>query len=459
MEDASEQARALDEEITADQALLRAVEEALEAGDDKALHDLVGDLHEADLADLLELLRPDERTELIRRLGRDFEFGTLSELDESVRDQLVEALPNAQLAEAVRELDSDDAVYLLENLEEDEQSDILARVPAGERAQLERSLAYPEDSAGRLMQTEFVAVPPFWSVGQTIDHLREADNLPDRFSALFVVSPTFHLLGEVPLDKLLRTPRPVAIEKIMERDLRPIPVTTDQEEVARLFERYDLYAAPVIDGDGRLVGVITVDDVVEVIQEEADEDIKRLAGVGDESLADSILRIASGRFPWLLVNLATSILASLVIGLFDATIAQMVALAVLMPIVASMGGNAGTQTMTVAVRALATRELGSANARRIIVRETLVGLLNGLAFALVMVVVVLVWFGSGPLGLVIAAAMVINMLVAGIAGILIPMLLDRMGIDPAVASTVFLTTVTDVVGFFAFLGIAALWLV
>jgi len=459
MQELGEDTGAGDEATAVSQELLKGVEAALEAGDDEALHGLVGDLHEADLADLMELLRPDERTELINRLGADFEFATLSELDETVRDQVVEAMPNEQVAEAVRELESDDAVYLLENLEEGEKSDILSRVPKGERAQLERSLAYPEDSAGRLMRTEFIAVPPFWTVGQAIDYMRETDDLPDSFSELYVIDPAVHLLGEVALARLLRTKRPVAIEEIMERDLKTVAVTLDQEEVARLFERYDLYSAPVVDEDARLVGVVTVDDVVEVIQEEAEEDIKRLGGVGDESIADTVLRIAGRRFPWLLVNLATSLLASAVISAFDATIEQMVALAVLMPIVASMGGNAGTQTMTIAVRALATRELSVVNARRIISREVIVGMLNGLMFALIMGVVTYLWFGSGGLGLVIAAAMVINLLVAGLFGIIIPMTLEHYDIDPAIASSVFVTTVTDVVGFFAFLGIAAVWLV
>ena len=323
---------------------------------------------------------------------------------------------------------------------------------------LKRGFEYPEDSAGRLMQSDFIAVPPFWSVGQTIDFMRETEDLPDTFSQIYVVDPSFHLHGIVKLDRLLRAKRPTLIESIQDDELMPVLDEQDQEDVARLFTRYDLISAPVVDANNRMVGVITADDVVEVIASEAEEDIKLLGGVGDESLADSVVSATQSRFVWLLVNLVTAILASAVIKLFDATIEQMVALAVLMPIVASMGGNAGTQTMTVAVRALATKELGPVNVTRVIYREVAVGLLNGLIFAFIMAMVVLVWLGIAPLSLVIAAAMVFNLVAAAAAGILIPLMLDRLGYDPAVASGVFVTTVTDVVGFFAFLGLAALWL-
>lgn len=434
------------------------VESALEAGDAHGLWALVGDLHDADVADLLELLEPENRPLLVERLGKDFNAGVLPELDEAVRDQIIEAMPNAQIAEAVRELESDDAVYLLEDLDEAEQSDILSQVPATERAQIERSLEYPEDSAGRLMQTDFIAVPPYWSVGRTIDFMRDTEDLPDVFSEVFVVDPTFHLLGTVSLNRLLRAKRPVVMDTLMEDRERSVMADLDQEEVARQFERYDLMSAPVLDENERLVGIVTHDDVMEVIQEEADEDIKRMGGVGDESLADSVMRVTQRRFLWLLINLATAIIASIIIGMFDATIQQMVALAVLMPIVASMGGNAATQTMTVAVRALSTKDLGLVNARRIITRETIVGLVNGILFAVIVGLVSVFWFGSTPLALVIAAAMIINMLAAGLAGILIPIALDRMDVDPAIASSVFVTTVTDVVGFFSFLGLAAVWL-
>jgi magnesium transporter len=308
------------------------------------------------------------------------------------------------------------------------------------------------------MQTDLIAVPPYWSVGQTIDHMRESKELPDRFYEIFVVDPSYHLIGSVALYRLLRSKRPVLIEDITDRNIHPIAVDDDQEEVARQFERYNLTAAPVVDASERLVGVVTADDVVEVIQEEASEDILRLGGVAGESVSDSVLATIRHRFLWLLINLGTAVLASWVISLFDATIEQMVALAVLMPIVASMGGNAGTQTMTIAVRALATQDLGPVNAMRVVGRETAVGLLNGLLFALIMGFVAFYWFGSGELGLVIGAAMVVNLIVAALAGILIPLGLEKLKLDPAVASGVFVTTVTDVVGFFAFLGLAAIWL-
>ena len=405
------------------------------------------------------MLRPEQRGLLIATLGDDFKTGALPELDESVRDQVIEAMPSAQVAEAIQQLDSDDAVYLIEDLDKEDQSDILAKLPSFERAALERSLEYPEDSAGRIMQTDLIAVPPFWSVGQTIDFMSEADDLPDRFYEVFVVDPAYHLIGSAALNRLLRAKRTATVETITDRDIHPILAEADQEEVARQFERYNLTSAPVVDTDHRLVGVITADDVVEVVQEEASEDILHMGGVAGESVSDSVWQTTRLRFTWLLANLATAILASAVISLFDATIEQMVALAVLMPIVASMGGNAGTQTMTVAVRALATQDLGAANALRVIGRETAVGILNGLMFAVIMGGIVYFWFGSDQLGLVIGVAMIVNLIAAAVAGILIPLGLDALGLDPAIASGVFVTTVTDVVGFFAFLGLAALWLV
>jgi len=458
MEEAPEIVDVRDSEGALLPEFVRSVELALDEQDHGEIRTLAGSIHDADLADLIELLRGDQRNKLIDALGEKFNPGTLSELEEPIRDQVIEAMPNEQVAEAVRELDSDDAVYLLENLEESEQSDILSKLPRQERITLRRSLEFPDDSAGRLMQTDYISVPPFWSVGQTIDHMREDEDLPDTFSYIWVVDPSHHLVGRVPLDRLLRTKRPVTIEEITDIEVHPITAEEDQEEVALEFERYDLFSAPVVDEAGRLLGVITVDDIMEVLKDEAEEDIHRLGGVGDESVSDTVFRTTKNRFVWLLVNLATAILASWVISLFDATIEQMVALAVLMPIVASMGGNAGTQSMTVAVRALAVKELGRVNAMRVVSREVLVGLLNGLLFAAIMGVVALFWFGSGTLGLVIAAAMIINMLAAGLFGILIPMSLDALDIDPAIASGVFVTTVTDVVGFFGFLGLAALWL-
>ena len=458
MQDAADEITLRDEEGALRADFLHAVEAALEAGDTKTVRELTLDLHEADLADLIQLLRPDQREPLIAALGRDFNAAALSELDEGVRDQVLEEMPNEAVAEALQQLDSDEAVYVIEDLDKQDQTDILAKLPSFERAAIERSLEYPEDSAGRIMQTDFIAVPPFWSVGQTIDYMRDAEDLPDRFYEVFVVDPSFHLIGSVALDRLLRSKRPVNIEEITESEIHPVAVASDQEEVARTFERYNLTSAPVVDPDQRLLGVITADDVVEVIQEEASEDILRLGGVAGESVSDPVWETTKHRFIWLLVNLGTAILASWVISLFDATIEQMVALAVLMPIVASMGGNAGTQTMTVAVRALATQDLGAVNAARVIGRETIVGLLNGLVFALIMGLIAFYWFGSGQLGMVIGAAMIINLLVAALSGILIPLGLHALDLDPAIASGVFVTMMTDCVGFFAFLGLAALWL-
>ncbi len=438
--------------------LVRQISSALERGDTDAVRAHVVALRAPDLADLVELLSPTERVALIQALGSDFNYDVLSEIDETVRDQLSQDLPNELIARAVTELDTDDAAYLLDGLEDAERAEILAQIPGSDRAALQRNFDYPVESAGRIMQSEFVAVPPFWTVGSVIDYARETDNLPETFTEIFVVDPTYRVLGSIELSLLLRTKREVVVERIMATDREVVQATADQEEVAERFRRYDLMSAPVVDDAGRLVGVITVDDVVDVIQDEADEDMLALGGVRDESVATSVIDTAKSRIPWLLVNLATAILASLVIKLFDATIEQMVALAVLMPIVASMGGNAGTQTMTVTVRALATNKLGRANANRIINRETLVALLNGLFISCIMAMVAFLWFGSGKLGLVIALAMIVNLLAAGIAGILIPLTLDRMDLDPAPASGVLLTTVTDVVGFFVFLGLASIWL-
>ena len=431
---------------------------AIEAVDAARLRALVGDLHEADAGDLIEALDPELRPRLVALMGADFDFAVLTEVDDAVRDEILELLPAGTVAAGVRELDSDDAVSLLEDLPQEDQEKILKELPSPERVALERSLYYPDDSAGRRMQTEVIAVPPFWTVGQTIDHMRETPDLPDRFFEIYVVDPAYRLLGTVALDRLLRTKRPVPISDLVDEDHRSVRATDDQEEVARQFERYNLIAAPVVDDSGRLVGVITVDDIVDVIAEEAEEDIRALGGVkAEEELSDSVLTIARSRFNWLLVNLATAFLASSVLGLFEDQLQKMVALAVLAPIVASQGGNAATQTMTVAVRALATRELSGANARRVIVREIMVSLVNGVAFAVITGVVAAAWFKIPDLGVVIGLAMICNLVAAGLGGILIPLLLQRFHADPAVSSGVFVTTITDVVGFFVFLGIATLW--
>ncbi len=425
--------------------------------DTLTLRRAVGALHESEVGDLLEALLPEQRHALVELMGKDFDFSALTEVDEAIRLDIVEALPDDQIAQAVQELDSDDAVYILEDLDDEDREAILARLPFTERIRLRRALDYPDESAGRRMQTEFVAVPPFWTVGQTIDYMREDVNLPDKFSQIFVIDPTFRLLGAVDLDRILRTGRTVKVEEIMHETRHAIPATMDQEEAAHEFEQYDLLSAAVVDENDRLVGVLTIDDVVDVIQQEAEEDLMRLGGVGDEELSDTVLAASRSRVPWLMVNLVMAFLAASVIGLFDATIQEIVALAILMPIVAGMGGNAASQTMTVTVRALATKDLDIYNAGRIIRREIGVGLLNGAIFATLIGIVAGFWFDDPNLGGIIAAAMVINMFVAALAGILIPLLLDRFGADPAVASSVFVTTVTDVVGFFAFLGLATWW--
>jgi magnesium transporter len=434
------------------------VVKALDAGDAAALRELVGELHEADAGAVIEALDPELRPRLIALMGADFDFTALTQVDDTVREEILEELPPETVAEGVRDLDSDDAVTILEDLPKEDQAEILDQLPPVERVALKRSLDYPEDSAGRRMQDEFIAVGPDWTVGQTIDYMRETPDLPDRFWEIYVVDADRRLTGVVALDRLLRTKRPVPIRDLFDEDLHPLQATDDQEEVARLFERYDLVSAPVVDDDGRLVGVITFDDIVDVIEEEAEEDIKALGGVsGEEELSDSVWTIAKSRFPWLFANLLTALISAWVISNFEGAIAKMVALAVLMPIVASMGGNAGTQTMTVTVRALATRELSSVNAVRIVRRELLVGLFNGLAFAVIMGTVAMFWFNVTDLGLVMALAMVTVLVAAALGGILIPLVLTRCGVDPAVSSGPFVTTITDVVGFLSFLGIATLW--
>lgn len=417
----------------------------------------VGKLHQSELGHVLEALQSEQRAALVELLGDEFDFAALTEVDEAVRLEIVDAMPNQQIAEAVQDLDSDDAVYILEDLDQEDRDEILAQLPFTERVRLRRSLGYPEETAGRRMQTEFVAVPPFWTVGQTIDYMRNNADLPESFSQIFVIDPMFRLLGAIDLDRILRAGRDSKIDEIMHETRHAIPATMDQEEAAQIFEQYDLLSAAVVDENERLVGVLTIENIVDVIQEEAEEDIMRLGGVGDEELSDSVLSTSRSRTPWLVVNLFTAFLSASIIGLFDGTIQQMVALAVLMPIVASMGGNAATQTMTVTVRALATRDMDIYNAGRIIRREASVGLINGMVFAVLIGMVAGFWFHNAELGGIIASAMIINMMAAALGGILIPLLLDKFGADPAISSAVFVTTVTDVVGFFSFLGLATWW--
>jgi len=434
---------------------------ALAANDETAVWALIADLHYTDIADLVERLHDETRSRLLTIMGPEFDGDVLIELDETVRDQVIDEVGLETVAQAVTQLESDDAVEIIEELEEHEQQQVLNAISDEDRALIEESLRFPKDSAGRLMQRELVTAPAFWDVGNTIDFLRRnADSddnpLPDHFYVVYVVDPAHRPVGMVWLDKLLRTGRSVTITKVMEPDMKVIPVMSDQEDVAFLFRQRDLVSAPVVDNGGRLIGAITIDDIVDVIDEEHEEDIMRMGGIREDDLYSAVLDTTRARFSWLFVNLLTAIVASIVIGLFDATIDQIVALAILMPIVASMGGNAGTQTLTVAVRALAMKDLTATNAARLVGKEILVGFANGLVFALLAGGVTWFWFENPMLGAVIAIAMVVNLLVAGLAGTVIPLVLDRNGIDPAIASSVFLTTITDVVGFFVFLGLAAL---
>jgi magnesium transporter len=425
------------------------------AQEEHDLADMMEPLYAADAGDVIEALDADERVQLVQMLGDKFDYLALTEVDDTIRTELIEELPTGDVARGMSTLDSDDAVYILEDMDSEDREEILAQMPAFERLSLKRSLDFPEDSAGRRMQTEFIAIPPFWTVGQTIDYLRADQDLPDEFFQLYVVDPGYRVLGTIPLDRFLRAKRHVQIEALM-GEVITVEATEDQEEAARMFERYDLVEVGVVDDNHRLVGLLTVDDMVDVIHEEATEDIKLLGGVGDEELSDSVFRTVRSRAPWLVVNLITAMLASFVISLFNASIEQMVALAALMPIVASMGGNAGTQTMTVTVRAIATRDLDRTRMRRLIIREMSGGFLNGCIFAVLLGLITTLRYLNPWLGGVIGLAMIINMIAAGTAGILIPLALNKLKVDPAIASSVFVTTVTDVIGFFAFLGLAGL---
>ncbi|MGR3839557.1 MAG: magnesium transporter [Cognatishimia sp.] len=428
---------------------------AVERGDRDGLTALLEDMHPADIADLLEQINVYDRRRLIQLYDREFDGEILSELEESLREDVIAMLRPETLAEAVRDMDSDDVVDLVEDLDDAQQEAILDVLEDADRVAVEQALSYPEFSAGRLMQRETVWAPEHWTVGDAIDYMRESTELPEQFYHVILVDPRMKPVANVTLGKIMGAPRETALKNLSEEMFQVIPVTQDEGDVAYAFNQYHLISAPVVDEDERLIGVITIDDAMAVLDEEHEEDILRLAGVGDESsLSDSVMETTKQRIPWLAVNLVTSVLASLVIAQFEDTIAQFVALAVLMPIVASMGGNAGTQSLTVAVRALATKDLTSSNLWRVVNREILVGLVNGVVFAIVMGIIGVIWFGTAMLGVVIAVAMVINLVVAGLAGTGIPVLLQRLGIDPALASGAFVTTVTDVVGFFAFLALA-----
>lgn len=450
-----EQQAAMEEEEALDPRRVAAILEAVEAGDGLRLRELVEPLHAADIADLLEQIDPADRRNFLALYAAEIDGDILSEIDESIREEVIEALPQDVVAEAMRELDTDDVVDILEDLEAPQQEKILEALEVADRVAVEQALAYPEYSAGRLMQREVVVAPEHWTVGETIDFLRETDHLPDQFYHVILVDPRMRPKGYVTLGRLLSSRRAVALREIVEDSFRTIEATDEESDVAYIFNQYHLISCPVVDVNGRLVGVITIDDAMNVLDEEHEEDMLRLAGVGDESsISDGVLATVRSRIPWLMVNLVTANLAAFVISMFEGTISSLVALAALMPIVASMGGNAGTQSLTVAVRALATRDLTSQNALRVVRREAGVGLINGLTFALIMGAVGWGLFGLPLLGLVLGAALVVNLLIAALAGVIVPLLLDRAGFDPALSSGTFVTTMTDVFGFFAFLGLA-----
>ena len=440
-----------------DPAVVAEIVDALERGNRETFLRHASRFHAADFADLIEQLPPQDRRRAVRMLGHDLPTDSLPELEEGVRDEVLDVIEPDVLVQAVAALDSDDAVYLLEDLEPDQMREVLRTLERGDRLAVEQALRYPEDSAGRMMQREVVTAPPFWTVGQVIDLMRLETVLPQQFYEIIVVDPARRPVGVIPLGRLMATRRHVGLEDIMNNDFRSIRADNPQEDVAYLFNQYHLVSAPVVDIAGRLVGAINIDDAMGALDEQAEEDIHRLGSVGDEEITDSVMEIAVRRFPWLAANLATAILASLVISLFDETITRLVALAVLMPIVASMGGIAGTQTLTVAVRALAARDITSTNALRVVMREALVGVANGVVFALIAAVIAYSWYGDVMLGAVLGFAMIMNLFVAALAGILVPLGCERVGADPALASGTFVTTVTDVVGFFMFLGLGS-WL-
>ena len=448
-----------EEAFGATDQLISDVRDAVEADQPGQVEALLESLHPADVAHLIEQIDERERRNLMTVWKGGMDGDILSELDDGIREEIIDAMGPAELADVVRDLESDDVVDLVEYLDDVQQDAVLAALAPTDRVVVEQSLSYPEESAGRHMQVALVRAPDHWTVGQAIDYMRSDIVLPAQFYHIILVDTRLKARGYITLGRILSSGRDVKLLDILEDSFRTFHVAQDVEEVAQAINHYHMITAPVVDDDERVVGVITIDDAMAFLEEEAEEDLLRLAGVGEGSLSDRVIETTKQRFPWLAVNLVTAIAASLVISLFETTISGLVALAVLMPIVASMGGNAGTQSLTVAVRALATRDLTGANVWRVIRREVLVGLINGLIFAVIMGVVGVVWFGTPMLGLVIGIAMVINLVVAGFAGTGVPILLERFGVDPALASGAFVTTVTDIVGFFAFLGLAALWLV
>ena len=436
------------------------VSEYLENYQNNKIFEYLNDMHNADIAELLQNLDPVLRLSLLNIISNKFDPEILTYLNDSLRDEIVETLDIKQLANNAKELDTDDAVDLVEDLEKEDQDTFLENLDEEERNLIEEGLNYPEDSAGRLMQREFVALDESWNVGQAIDYLRgNKKNLPEDFYDIYLTDLDKKVQGVVPLGRLMGSKRDINLNSIINKELRLIEVNMDQEEVAYLFNKYGLVSAPVIDEQKKIIGSITVDDVVDVIEEEREEDILKLGGVGHTDIYNTVIDTTRSRISWLIVNLMTAVVASLVIGLFEAAIEKVVALAILMPIVASMGANAGTQTLTVAVRALAVKELTTSNALKIIIKETVIGSINGIIFAIIISLVSIYWFQDLMLGIILGLAMVLNLILAGFAGTIIPLALEKMRIDPALASAVILTTITDVFGFLSFLGLATLFLI
>ena len=445
--------------IPFDPSIISEIMDALDSSEKQKVIAITKDLSAADIADIINLLPRSEIKSFIEFIENDFNPEILSELEEHIREEVINFLGPTHVAEFFQKLETDDAVHVIEDLDENDKNIILNKIPDIERKDLELSLNYPEDSAGRLMSVDFVSLTPNMNVGEAIDSFRISDDLPIEFYEIYLVNDSSKPIAAISLSNIIRSSRDKSLKDLESHELIMISADMDRELVAYQFERFDLVSAPVIDDKGSLIGVITADDIVEVFKDEAGEDIKLLGGVGDEDITDSVIETSSNRFSWLFINLITAVIASIVIGFFGRTIEEIVALAILMPIVASMGGNAGTQTLTITVRSLSTRDLIPLNYKRIINREILVSLLNGLLFAIIIGVLSAMWFSNVGLGLVLAIAMVINMVTAGFAGIIIPLILNKLGIDPALASSVFVTTVTDVVGFMVFLGLAALYLV
>ena len=434
---------------------IKIIEEKIKLSDSQFIDNSLKELHPSDSADIIENLSIENRSKLIELEGFNIEPEIFVELNESIQSEILLLLSINSIANLLKKLESDDAITILENIDQSKKDSVLNLLPPQDRFLLEEGLGYPEDSAARIMQREFTAIPSNWAVGQTIDYLRESKNLPDEFLEIFIVDADFKPIGTVPSSKVLRTPRDNKMNSIMREMQVLIPVNMDQEEVGHTFENYNLTSAGVVDKNNKLVGMITSDDILTIVKEEAEEDVLRLAGVGDEEITDGIFKKTKRRFNWLLLNLFTAFLATWVISIFGATIEQMVALAFLMPIVASMGGNAGMQTLAVTIRAIATQKLSTTNISKTVSKEFAIGILNGIIFAIISSVIVFLWFKDLNLSIIIGVSMTLNMIVAGLFGILVPVTLKKFKVDPAISSSVFVTTITDVIGFLSFLGVGA----